>query len=600
MALFSFSDKKYQKGQKTTGFLFISYLMTEQRIINVWRVDSTEQTYTTLKEFVISQVDRIDITNFIPEVRIYQFNFQDMRRVPLISSDNSHFIQFVSQKEPEVNISILEAMFLIREEIEPISPITESSPHFEAFQKFLDHQEQIEDRLLWEQQITKDAQSTNYDLLANIILKYGQQPDITEQQIELLNKQDTALRIFHTLRDYFEQTDFIQNGWDLDNFDYLIHIPVSGRTPLHIIRAELFKVIDFKNEAFQNHPDKEKMQFELNLFLSGLNVTAGWENNPIPDDWKTIACSSMTNAITATEAIGFFQYLPAITEEQINYLIRTGTVAATFVHSGIMGNVFTKTPLFKLRYGLFLEHFKAPDPSPMDHLIIDSLELMATEVFDQLQSNNSESPELATVRETIRAVNTYRQSTHHKKLQETRQRNLNQLNQILTQIAEAAKEADLPDAIPYDEEYLEDLVRENFADTELSASQCSLFLNFLPHIPAEVIKKVIPFFKGQEYGKRPEHLDLSLSGVIKAIKTHGISPLHQLVLHVEKRRLDESITATDKEISELHRQITRANERITTCENDLENKKIKRLELRTLMSLNNIATSSNQTVNPKQ
>lgn len=590
MNLFNSSNKKVQKGQRSNGFLFISYLMPEQRIINVWRVDSIEQTYTTLKEFVISQIDRIDTENFIPEIRIYQFGFQDMRTVPLISSDNSHFIQFVSQKEPEVNISFLEAIFLAREGIEPIDSITETSPHFEAYQSFLEQQEKKEDHLLWEQQITKDAQTTNYDLLANLILKYGHQPAITEHQIELLNKQDTALRIFHTLRDYFEQTDFIQNGWEIDNFNYLIHVPANERTPLHTIRAELFKVIDFKSEKFQDHPDKEKMQFELNLFLSGLDVPPEWEKLSIPDHWIQIACASMTNPIAAAEAIMYFQYLPTITEEQVNYLIRTGSVAATFVHSGIMGNVFTKTPLFKSRYGLFLEHFNAPEPLPIDNLVIDSLELMATEVHDQLKSDAPQSPEIATVSEILHAVNTYRQSIQNKKTQETRQRNINQLNQLLAKIAETVKEADDDDSIPYDEEYLEDLIRTNFMDTELSLCQCNLFLDYLPQIPAEVIKKVIPLFKGQEYGKRPEHLDLSVSGVIKAIKIYGISPLHKLVLRVEKQRLDESINVIDKEIRELHRHINRTNERITTCENDLENKKTKRLELKTLMRENNIAS----------
>ena len=574
----------FNTNKSKKGYLYISYLMTEQRILKVWRIDPEEQAYT-LKEFITAQMDNIDIESFIPQIRIYQFNYQDIHVVPLISYDNSHFKDFVSRKEPEINISLLEGIFQIRQGIEPIVPITEKSPNLEAYHAFLDEQDKKEDMLRWEQEIIHDSQSTDYDLLANLVLKYEHQPQITEKQIELLNTQNTALRIFHTLREYFDQTDFIRNGWDLDNFEYLIHVPANQRTPLHIIRAELFKMVDFEYDKNNRYPDKDKKIFELNIFLSALDVVPDWENHPIPEEWKLIACSCMTDADATADAIVSFQYIPAITEEQINYLVRTGTVPSTFVHSGIMGNVFIKTPLFKTRYGLFLECFKNSEPSAMDNLIIDSLKLMATEAMERFKLENPNSPQISTIEKTIIAVNNYRRLCERQKAKEIRERNLNQLEQYLNKIANDYKELDHEETLIYDEEYLEDLIRGNHLDTELSECQCNILIAYLPRIPAEVTKKLIPVFKGQEYGKLPVHQDISsIEGIEKAIKIYGITPLHKLALYVEKQRLDESISASDKEIDELQRQIHRANERITLSETELEKKKRKRLELKTLIN----------------
>lgn len=575
MKLFSLSDKLKNK-RKNSGYLFIAYLMDEHKIMSVWRINAVDESHT-FNDFILSLKIRYEECNFIPDLRVYLFEFQNMNLVPLLSSDNSHFIDFVSNKEPQINLSIIEAIYLLDKELPITTVINENSPFLDDFQIYIENIEKKEDETLWQVEIVKDPQSTDYDLLANLILKYEHQPAITERQIELLNNEKSALRIFHTLQEYFEQTDYILNGWDLNDFNYLIHVPANQRTPLHIIRAELFKIIDLENKTFGTHPDKNKMEFELNIFLSGMNVDQDWENKPIPEIWKKAACYCMTDAEAVADAISSFQYVPSITEEQINYLLRTGTVAETFVESGIMGNIFTKTPLFHLKYGPFLERFKTDEPTPMDKLVINSLYLLAKETHKKLSEKKEIQTlsELHTIENTISIIEAFWKKYNDEKTIKLRTQNLNQLKQCLNKIAEMTKELDnLEDILlTYDEDYFTDLIRSNSMDIELSIAQCNLLLSYVTQIPVEIIKKAIAILKGHEYGKLPEHADLSLEGVINASQKYPITPLQKLILLLEKYKQKESIDRIRKEINDLNRQSHRISESISDCEDKLEEKK---------------------------
>lgn len=587
--------KIWKKVQENEGSLFIAYKIDEQRIVSAWR-NTPENEERTLRDFLIAQISRNDGSDVIPDIRFYQFNFKDMKKVPLLTADNSHLIPFVSNLKPKVNISLTEAMFFLAKEINPETEISGDSTLMDEYHSFVEELTEREDRLLWKNEIINEPQATDYDLLANLILKYEHQPAVTEEQIRLLNEEETALRIFYVLQEYFVQTDYILHGWDIDNFQHLIHVPIEERTPLHLIRAELFKVIDFKHEKYDTDTDLPKKVFELNIFLSCMNVDENWESQPIPEIWKKIACNCMTNTETTADAITSFQYVPDITEEQVNYLLQSGTTPETFVHSGIMGDVFTKTRLFKQKYGLFLEELRNTELTAIDNLIIDSLLLLATETWERSETSNTGSDEKDIAGKTIRSVHSFRQYCKEEKMKKAREKSMNQLTQALTTIKERIKdEFYTHEGLPYDEEYFQDIIRNNYQDIELSGQQCSLITSYLPGIPVEIARKTIPIFKGQEYGKLPEHQDLSLEGIMNAVTKYNLTPLHQLILHIEKQRLDESIHESEKENIEWQRQIQRLEKKITDNEASIEKKKHKRFEIKEIMKQVKTHTAKPQT-----
>ena len=592
MRLFKIGNK-YETGDKVPGYLFISFLMDEQRIVSVWRNRKGDGEHT-FKEFIESQIARTDRDSFNPDMRFYQFYYSDMRVVPLISSDNSYFVDFVSDKEPEINISFLEGLFLLQRGLTPTELLQDEPAYIDELNTFIEEQNEKEDMLRWKNEIVKTPQETDYELLGDLILKYAYKPSVTEEQIQLLNSENTALRIFHTMREYFEQTDYIFHGWDMNDFKYLIHVPTGERTPLHIIRAELFKVIDFADTKPTDSPERDKMLFELNIFLSYLDVEEGWEERPIPDLWKKIACSCMKDVASAADSISSFQYIAEITEEQINYLLRTGTTPRTLVQSGIMGNVITHTKFFKEKYGLKLEKLDHLDLSPVDSLIIDSLYLLANEVLNNAGKEGNEGTETRAVQDSIQAIEGFRKRCTDEKAEIKRRRNLNQLEQLLDKMAEKAKDPDAQaeDLLLYDGETFEDLIRANYNDTVLSEQQCRLLSSYITKIPAEIIKRTIPVFKGQDFGKLPEHQSLTIEGVIKSVKEFGLTSLHELILLIEKRQIDESISMTQKEINELNKQSLRISNQLSACEDNLERKKRQRFELKVFMGEMNVLIES--------
>lgn len=569
-------------GGGNPGWLFLAYDLDTKHITSVRRIAKSDTRWSDWNRFVDEQVDRAfaDPLN-IPNERVYAFSYKDIEQIPYLNgSDNDHYIQFVSKMAAVYQLTILECGYAKYKQIMP-TELRNKETNYDDYAQYVDQLVRDQNRAVLKYTVEND--SKNYNLLYNITTRYLEDEVFIKDEIELLVEARAGLRIFSVLENAFRSSAYVRNGWDIDNYDTLIHTPPEERTGLHYLKAELDKVDIQSGQIYANHPDRDRMLLELTLYVRRYAIPKGWYVHGPEREWYYACVTRLTDANTIAREIVNFSFEPSLTRAQLQYLVRMGTTADTLYRSGVMGDVIMSTPFFQKQFGLDMSQAAGRKLGDLDKLLVDACEkvLQGTLQFLENLSQNEEEPEeqreealqrIPSVQSQLEQVTQFKEGYDKAQrdltIDHATQRFKGAALQVASYFVTHPYADDQSQASGVNE--LISLINNSSNDLELSAWQCDYVVQNYKQFPPELIQRIRTQFGNIPYGKLPEHGDLSsLSLLAKETLTTAMqrlalvsdaSKLGQEIKQLADELKDKKETELrlQKEINRLDRQVEQA------------------------------------------
>lgn len=370
-------------GAKDAAWLFLSYDFDRQNITSVRRVRKDDTLWSDWNKFVREQVDRCmkDIVD-IPNEKVYAFSFPKLENIPYLNGENNnHYIQFVSKSVPVYQLGILECAYALAKDIKP-TELRANEANYDGYNAYFMELKLKRDMEVFSRTMKEDSE--NYDLLCELVDRYTDVPEITEKQLEILNASPSGLKVFSVLEWLFKDSDYVQMTLNYDDYDSLVSVPVALRKDVHYLRAEIEKIDVESGKIALDERTKNKRIMELTLFIRKFDIKQNWEKEGIDRSWFSASIARLFDANSVARELKNFQYVPALTKSQLQYLIRTGTKADTLCNSGIMGDVVMATPFFKENYGIDLSLLGTRQLEKIDYLMIEATSMVVQNSLDWL------------------------------------------------------------------------------------------------------------------------------------------------------------------------------------------------------------------------
>ena len=572
-------------GRGNPAWLFLAYDLDTKHITAVRRIVKSDPRWGDFNRFVDEQVDRAfaDPLN-IPNERVYAFSYKDIEQIPFLNgSDNDHYIEFVSKKAPVYQLMILECGYARFKQIKP-NELRNDEQNYADYAGYVD--QLVRDRNTAVLKYTVENDSKNYNLLYSITTRYLEDKAFIQDEIELLVEARAGLRIFSVLESAFRSSAYVREGWNIDDYETLIHTPPEQRTGLHYLKAELDKVDIQSGQLYANHPDRDRMLLELTLYVRRYAIPKGWQAYGPERDWYYACVTRLTDANTIAREIVNFSYEPSLTRAQLQYLVRMGTTADTLYRSGVMGDVIMSTPFFRKQFGIDMSNAAGRKLDDLDRMLVDACErvLRGTLQFLEKLSQNEQEPEeqreealdrMPGVQAQLEAVIRFKEGYDKAQRDQTVGSAKQRFQQVAVQVATyfVTHPYGEDQAQPSGVNDLVGLINGCANDSELSAWQCDYVVRNYKQFPEELILKLRAVFGNIPYGKLPEHGDLNpLSLLGRAALT---TPMQQLALAADASKLGleirqltdelkdkkETELRLQKEINRLDRQVEQAERR---------------------------------------
>lgn len=580
------------KTGRTPAWLFLSYDLDKGNITAVRRVAKASQQWADWNVFVSEQVDRC-LTNSleIPNERVYAFSFNDLDSIPFLQGDNNnHYIDFVSKSVPVYQLGILECAFAMEKNIPP-TELRLSPENYDAYTEYVSGIQQKLDMEVFRQTVRTD--SGNYELLYELVARYTDIPDITEQQVEILNASPAGLRIFSVLEEILSSSEYVIGLLDLDSYDSLVHTPVDRRTGIHYLKAELEK-FDYSTgrKGQQDDLEKDKKILELTLFIRRFEIKRDWEAYGPDREWFSACIARMSDAETIACEIRNFSYLPALTRAQIQYLMRTGTSAETLFRSGIMGDVIMETPFFRQSFGLDLTQIGERKLDALDGLVIESQRIVVESSLKWLIEVKDNPEETDEVRDMAAAkipkVEGYLQQIDGFINESRKVSHMDSEQDVLNVFREALEKASGYFALhPYEsvegtvlpvENEVVHVLSANPADTALSEKMADALLGYVDRLPNGLLARCKSAFCSHVYGQLPVNHDLTVGHLL--CKDNLETSLQKLAVAVECSRMSNQMDRMAEDLAEKRRTERRIQKEINDLYDRIEDCKSRIASLR--------------------
>ena len=580
MKLGNILDK--MKGSRNPAWLFLSYDLDNSRITAVRRVAQDAPVWADWNQFVKEQVERCfkDISN-IPNERVYAFRFDNLESIPYLQGENNnHYIEFVSRTVPSYQLGILECAFALEKGILP-TELRKNPENYDTYTEYVANLQMDQDMELFKRTVRNDSE--NYELLYDLVARYTDVPEITQEQIGILNDSPCGLRVFSVLEELLKSSEYVQNTLDFDSYESLIYTPVAERNGLHYLKAELDKFDYASGRKGEGDPEKRKKILELTLFIRRFEITRNWEDHNIDREWFSACIARMSDAEMVARELQNFAYIPALTRAQLQYLMRTGTTAETLSRSGIMGDVIMETPFFHESFGLDLSQVQGRKIEPLDQMLIDATCLVIESSLEWLKEvavhpDETQETRLMAERE-IPEVEQYLSSAKQVALELGRTLHAKSEQDILTGFGKVLESAasfytshlydGAGDNPQIDSEIIE-IMSSKPADTELSEKMAALLVEYVDRLPVHLLSRCQTVFSSQVYGQLPIHHDMSLGKLLQ--KTELQSPLQRLGVGIECRKLSQDRDSMEVELKEkkrterrIQKEINDLSDRIGEC-----------------------------------
>lgn len=212
MKLGNILDK--MKGSRNPAWLFLSYDLDNSRITAVRRVAQDAPVWADWNQFVKEQVERCfkDISN-IPNERVYAFRFDNLESIPYLQGENNnHYIEFVSRTVPSYQLGILECAFALEKGILP-TELRKNPENYDTYTEYVANLQMDQDMELFKRTVRNDSE--NYELLYDLVARYTDVPEITQEQIGILNDSPCGLRVFSVLEELLNHLNMCRTPWTL-------------------------------------------------------------------------------------------------------------------------------------------------------------------------------------------------------------------------------------------------------------------------------------------------------------------------------------------------------------------------------------------------